>query len=553
MSDAIPPPAAVAVPAPPAPPKTGPSGQPALELRAISKSFPGVRALRGVSFDVHPGEVHALLGENGAGKSTLIKILSGVHPPDEGEIYLRGERVHFADPGQAQARGIATIYQEFSLYPELTVAENIFTGHPPRWLGGLALDWRRTAREAARLLETLDAGDIDVRARVGSLSVGNRQRVEIAKALSRQAQVLILDEPTAVLTQHDAERLLDVVRRLRDQGVAIIYISHRLDEIFALSSRITVLRDGQWIATQPTAETNENALIRQMVGRALQQEPTLEEAKPAGTPDGGSAEGSPVVLRANKLACRPLLREASLTLRAGEIVGLAGLIGSGRSELAQAIFGSAPAESGTLEVNGRAVTIRRPQDAIALGIAYVPEDRQRQGLVTAMSVGQNVGLTRLRALSRGMFLDFAAEDRLARGYVEQLRIKTPNVQETTRNLSGGNQQKVVLAKWLATNPRILIVDEPTRGIDVGARAEIHRLIVALARDSGLAVLVISSDLQEILRLSDRVLVMHNGRLVREIPRAAATQESVMSAALGQEQAAPDAAAHATSPPAAFAA
>ena len=514
--------------------KVSPGQPPALELRAISKSFPGVRALRGVSFDVHPGEVHALLGENGAGKSTLIKILSGVHPPDEGEIYLRGERVQFANPGQAQARGIATIYQEFSLYPELTVAENIFAGHPPRWLGGLALDWRRTAREAAKLLETLDAGDIDVRARVGSLSVGNRQRVEIAKALSRQAQVLILDEPTAVLTQHDAERLLDVVRRLRDQGVAIIYISHRLDEIFALASRITVLRDGQWIATQPTAETNENALIRQMVGRALQQEPTLEEAaKPTSATDEA---GPAVVLRAHQLACRPLLREASFTLRAGEIVGLAGLIGAGRAELAQAIFGSAPAEGGTLEVNGRAVRIRRPEDAIALGIAYVPEDRQRQGLVTAMSVGQNVGLTRLRELRRGgVFLDFAAEDRLAQGYVEQLRIKTPNVQEIVRNLSGGNQQKVVLSKWLATKPKILIVDEPTRGIDVGARAEIHRLIVALARDSGLAVLVISSDLQEVLRLSDRVLVMHNGRLVREIPRAEATQESVMTAALGQEE------------------
>ena len=490
-----------------------------------------------------------MLGENGAGKSTLIKVLSGVHAPDEGEILLRGERVHFANPGQAQARGIATIYQEFSLYPELTVAENIFAGHPPRWLGGLALDWRRTAREAAKLLETLDAGDIDVRARVGTLSVGNRQRVEIAKALSRQAQVLILDEPTAVLTQHDAERLLDVVRRLRDQGVAIIYISHRLDEIFALASRITVLRDGQWIATQLTTETNENALIRQMVGRALQQEPTLEEAKPPGAATGQSEP--PVVLRADKLACRPLLREASLTLRAGEIVGLAGLIGSGRSELAQAIFGSAPAESGTLEVNGRTVRIRRPEDAIALGIAYVPEDRQRQGLVTAMSVGQNVGLTRLRELRRGVFLDFAAEDRLAQGYVTQLRIKTPNVQETVRNLSGGNQQKVVLGKWLATNPKILIVDEPTRGIDVGARAEIHRLIVALARENGLAVLVISSDLQEVLRLSDRVLVMHNGRLVREIPRAEATQESVMTAALGQEAPVPPVV-RASDQPAAFA-
>ncbi len=507
----------------------------ALELRGISKSFPGVRALSGVSFDVQPGEVHALLGENGAGKSTLIKILSGVHPPDEGEIYLRGERVHFANPGQAQARGIATIYQEFSLYPELTVAENIFAGHPPRRLGGLVLDWNRTEREAAKLLAMLDAGDINVRTRVGTLSVGNRQRVEIAKALSRQAQVLILDEPTAVLTQHDAERLFAIVRRLRDQGVAIIYISHRMDEIFALASRVTVLRDGQWIATQPTQATNEGELIRQMVGRALQQEPSLE----AGPSGDQNAPELPVVLRASKLACRPLLRGASLTLRAGEIVGLAGLIGSGRSELAQAIFGSAPAESGTLEVDGRPATIRRPQDAIALGIAYVPEDRQRQGLVTAMSVGQNVGLTRLQELKRGPFLDFTAEDRLAQGYVEQLRIKTPSVKEVSRNLSGGNQQKIVVAKWLATHPKLLIVDEPTRGIDVGARAEIHRLLVSLARDKNLAVLVISSDLQEVLRLSDRVLVMRDGRLVREFTRAEATQEAVLTAALGQEESMPD--------------
>ena len=506
-----------------------PAAPPALELRAISKSFPGVRALRGVTFDVHPGEVHALLGENGAGKSTLIKILSGVHAPDEGEILLRGDRVAFANPGQAQARGIATIYQEFSLYPELTVAENIFAGHPPRRWGGLALDWRRAARDAAALLATLDAGDIDVHARVGALSVGNRQRVEIAKALSRQAQVLILDEPTAVLTQHDAERLFTVVRRLRDQGVAIIYISHRMDEIFALSSRITVLRDGQWIGTQATDSTNETELIRQMVGRALSQEPSLDDA---GLPAGSGER--PVLLKAQHLARRPLLRDASLELRAGEIVGLAGLIGSGRSELAQAIFGSAPAEGGTLEVNGRAVTISRPEQAIALGIGYVPEDRQRQGLVTAMSVGQNVGLTRLRALSRGPFLNFAAEDRLAESYVGTLRIKTPTVREIARNLSGGNQQKIVLSKWLATEPKILIVDEPTRGIDVGARAEIHRLLISLAREKGLALLVISSDLQEVLRLSDRVLVMRDGRLVREFARADATQEAVLSAALGQD-------------------
>ncbi len=506
----------------------GDRGVPALVLKDIIKSFPGVRALRGVSFDLFPGEVHALLGENGAGKSTLIKILSGVHAPDAGEVRVHGKVVRFSEPGQAQAAGIATIYQEFSLYPELSVAENIFSGHIPRTLGGLALDWRRAEREAAKLLESLDASDIDVRTRTGALSVGNRQRVEIAKALSLKARVLILDEPTAVLTQHDVERLFTVVRNLRSNGVAIIYISHRLDEIFALADRVTVLRDGQWVATQKASEITEAELIRQMVGRALEEEPIVHD-KPVETQ---AEKASPPALRVTNLSCSPLLRDASLTLRAGEIVGLAGLIGSGRSELAQTIFGTLSPQSGTIEVKGRSVNIKGPQDAIQLGIAYVPEDRGRQGLITAMNVGQNVAMTRLKQLTRGPFLDFNAERALAEDYVSRLRIKTPHVRETVRNLSGGNQQKIVVAKWLATKPRILIVDEPTRGIDVGARAEIHRLIVSLARKEGLAVMVISSDMQEVLRLADRVLVMHEGRITGEFSRAEATQESVLTAALG---------------------
>ena len=501
---------------------------PALVLKGIVKSFPGVRALRGVSFDVFPGEVHALLGENGAGKSTLIKILSGVHSPDEGEVRVGGKVVHFTEPGQAQHAGIATIYQEFSLYPELSVAENIFSGHIPRSFAGFALDWGRAEREAAKLLESLDASDIDVRMRTGTLSVGNRQRVEIAKALSLKARVLILDEPTAVLTQHDVERLFAIVRNLRSNGVAIIYISHRLDEIFALADRVTVLRDGQWVATQKASEITEAELIRQMVGRALEEEPIVHDQPVLTTAE----RDKPPALRASNLSRSPLLRDASLSLHAGEIVGLAGLIGSGRSELAQAIFGTLPPESGTIEIEGRSVNIRGPEDAIRLGIAYVPEDRGRQGLITAMNVGQNVAMTRLKQLTRGPFLDFKAEKTLAEDYVARLRIKTPNVRETVRNLSGGNQQKIVVAKWLATKPRILIVDEPTRGIDVGARAEIHRLIVSLARDEGLAVVVISSDMQEVLRLADRILVMHEGRITGEFTRANATQESVLTAALG---------------------
>ena len=362
----------------------GTSGPPALTLRNVSKTFPGVRALDGVSFDVWPGEVHALLGENGAGKSTLIKIVSGVYPPTSGEMEVDGKTVHFAHPREAQAHGIATIYQEFSLYPELTVAENIFSGNMPRTLGGFALDWDRAARDSATLLESLDAGDLSVRSRVGTLSVGNRQRVEIAKALSRKARILILDEPTAVLTQHDTERLYGVIHRLRAQKVAIVYISHRLNEIFALANRVTVLRDGKFIGVKPAAETNEGELIRMMVGRALELEPLPHLGK--------VAAAGPVILRVRNLARRPLLRNASLEVRAGEIVGLAGLVGSGRSELAQAVFGVAPPESGTIEIDGRSVNISRPEDAIALGIAYAPEDRQRQGLVVAMTVGENIGL-----------------------------------------------------------------------------------------------------------------------------------------------------------------
>ncbi len=507
-----------------APTSPSSASRPALALRDISKSFPGVRALDSVSFDVLPGEVHALLGENGAGKSTLIKIVSGVYPPDSGELEVEGQTAQFTSPREAQAKGIATIYQEFSLYSELTVAENIFAGHMPR-TGFGTINWGKAARDAKVLLESLDAADLDVNSRVGMLSVGNRQRVEIAKALSRKARILILDEPTAVLTQHDTERLFGVIRKLTAQNVAVIYISHRLDEIFTLSNRVTVLRDGKMVGIKNTPDTNEAELIRMMVGRTLELDPSAHPDLPPGN--------RPVLLRAKGLSRAPLLKDANIELRRGEIVGLAGLIGSGRSELAQAIFGVAPPDSGTIEVDGKPVRIRRPEDAIALGIAYVPEDRQRQGLVTAMTVGQNIGLTRIWKMVRGPFLDFQAEESLAAEYIGSLRIKTPSSRQLARNLSGGNQQKIVISKWLATKPRILIVDEPTRGIDVGARAEIYRLLDALARENGIAILVISSDLPEVLRLSDRICVMRAGRLVAEFNRRDATQENVGGAAIGQ--------------------
>jgi len=489
-----------------------------LELKAISKTFPGVRALDNVSFDVNPGEVHALLGENGAGKSTLIKIISGVYRPDGGEMLVDGQPVQFTNPGQAQAIGIATIYQELGLYPELTVAENIFMGHMPRTALG-SLDWKTAQARSRELLDTLEATELDVRARVGTLNVGNRQRVEIAKALSRNARLLILDEPTAALTSRDVDQLFNIVRKLRERGVGLIYISHRLEEVFELADRVTVLRDGQYISTRPVSEVTEPELIRAMVGR------TLDNLYPKLDTTPGE-----VVLRVRDLHRRPSTRGVSFEMRAGEIVGWAGLVGSGRSEMAQVLFGFLPADSGTIEVFGKPASIKSPSDAMRLGIAYIPEDRQRQGLITPMTVRENSSLAVLRQMVRGPFIDRGGEVSLAHSSVKQLDIRTPGIEQLVRNLSGGNQQKIVIAKWLASKPKFLIVDEPTRGIDVGAKAEIHRLLSSLAAQ-GLAILMISSDLPEVLGMSDRILVMRQGRLVAEYSRAEATQEKIVGAAM----------------------
>ncbi|MCB9945077.1 MAG: sugar ABC transporter ATP-binding protein [Geminicoccaceae bacterium] len=487
-----------------------------LELSGVTKRFPGVLALNDVHFDVRSGEVHALLGENGAGKSTLIKLISGVYRPDEGKISMDGKPVHFDDPQAAQAAGIATIFQELLLFPELTVAENIFMGHAPRGRFG-ALDWSAMRRRARELLTSLDIHDLDPDVIVGSLSVGNRQRVEIAKALSHDARILIMDEPTAALTEHDVERLFGIVRLLRERGVGIIYISHRLEEIFLLADRVTVLRDGQYVATKPVSETSHDDLIEMMVGRRIDQLfPKIEV--PVGEP----------VLQVENLVRRPMTRDVSLVVRAGEIVGLAGLVGAGRSELAQTIFGITPAESGTIRINGREVQISSPGEAKALGIAYVPEDRGHQGLVRPMPILPNVSLSVLDRLSRRSVIDRGAEIRLAQESVSRFSIRASGIDQIVGKLSGGNQQKVVLAKWLATEPRLLIMDEPTRGIDVGAKAEIHRLMSELA-GQGLAILMISSELPEILGMSDRVLVMRGGRIVAEAGREQATQEVIAAA------------------------
>ena len=489
---------------------------PIIELRDISKSFPGVQALKNVHLDVHAGEVHALLGENGAGKSTLIKIVSGVYQPDVGTIRIDGGDIRFDSPFAAQRAGIATIYQELLLFPELSVAENIFMGHVPRNRYG-AIDWATMRRNAETLLASLDIHDLDVRRIVGSLSIGNRQRVEITKALSQNARVLIMDEPTAALGEHDVMRLFEIVRLLRGRGVGIVYISHRLEEIFLLADRVTVLRDGEYVATKAVAETDRDDLIHMMVGRRIEQ---LFPKLPA-------AVGAPA-LELRNVACPPLVQPTTLTVRAGEIVGLAGLVGSGRSELAQTVFGITPASAGEIRVMGRPVAVRGPADAKRAGISYVPEDRGTQGLVRPMSIQHNLSLTVLRVISQVAFLNRRAERRLAIDSIKRLAIRASSVGQLVNELSGGNQQKIVLAKWLATAPRVLILDEPTRGIDVGAKSEIHRLMSELAAQ-GLAILMISSELPEIMGMSDRILVLREGSIVAAFDRAQATQGKVVAA------------------------
>ena len=490
-------------------------GPPVLELRDIGKSFPGVQALKGVRFDMRAGEVHALLGENGAGKSTLIKIVSGVHAPDQGDIRIDGKEVSFASPLEAQRAGIATIYQELLLFPALSVAENIFMGHAPH--NRFGIDWAKMRAQARDLLASLDIRDLDVDETVGTLSVGNRQRVEIAKALSQNARSLIMDEPTAALTEHDVERLFGIVRLLRARGVGIVYISHRLEEIFLLADRVTVFRDGEYVATKPVRETNRDELIQMMVGRRIDALFPKIEA-PIGAP----------VLELRNIRRKPTTNGVSLTLRAGEIVGLAGLVGSGRSELAQVIFGIMPADSGEIRFGGASVGIRGPAQAKRLGIAYVPEDRGTQGLVRPMPLKENVSLAVLARVSRHAFIDRAAEAALAVDSIRKFGIRASGIGQVVNKLSGGNQQKVVLGKWLASSPKVLILDEPTRGIDVGAKAEIHRLMSELARQ-GIAILMISSELTEIMGMSDRILVMREGRIVAEFARAGATQEAIAAA------------------------
>ncbi|MFI2303221.1 sugar ABC transporter ATP-binding protein [Actinacidiphila glaucinigra] len=496
-----------------------PETTPVLALEGVSKSFGAVRALRGVSLRLHAGEAHALAGENGAGKSTLIKTLAGVHRPDTGAVLLDGRPVEFHGPGDARDAGVAVIYQEPTLFPDLSVAENIFVGRQPRRSLG-RVDHKAVREAAADLFRRLGV-DLDPEQPARGLSIADQQLVEIAKALSFDARVLIMDEPTAALTGSEVSRLFGVVKSLREQGAAVLFISHRLEEIFALCQRVTTLRDGAWIASEPLDGLTEDDLVRRMVGR------DLDELYPR-----QDAEIGEVALSVRRLTREGVFTDVSFEVRRGEIVGLAGLVGAGRSEVARAIFGVDRRDAGEVVVDGKPLRGGAPSLAMAAGIALVPEDRRAQGLVMDMSIERNIGLTGFAATTKGGLMSRRAERGRALDWAVRLQVKYARLADVVGTLSGGNQQKVVLAKWLATAPEVLIVDEPTRGIDVGTKAEVHRLLSRLASE-GVAVLMISSDLPEILGMADRVLVMHEGRLTAEIPRSEATEESVMAAATGR--------------------
>ena len=489
-----------------------------LSLNNVSKSFAGVHALKGVSFELRAGEVHALVGENGAGKSTLIKVISGAHQPDSGTLEVAGQQVTDNDPVRSKALGIAVIYQRPALLPDLTVAENIALGLEPRGAARI-VRWAARRTRAKELLNRVSAL-IDPDALVHTLTMPEQQLVEIARALGADAKILILDEPTASLSDREVERLLDVIRGLRRQGVGIIYISHRLEELFLVADRVTVLRDGASIATRAVNELDRAEMIRLMVGREVNSI----------FPKQTVSLGDPV-LRLHETGCKQSgVHGVSFEVRAGEIVGLAGLVGAGRTELARILFGLTPADSGAIEWRGHRIVIRSPAQAARLGIAYVPEDRRRHGVILEMPVTTNVTLAVLNRVARYGWINFRGERSLAADYVRRLSVKTASLDTPVGDLSGGNQQKVSIARWLATDPKMLILDEPTQGIDVGAKAEIHRLMGELA-GRGMAILMISSELPEVLGMSDRIVVMHGGTVSGILDRAEATQESILALAL----------------------
>jgi ribose transport system ATP-binding protein len=498
---------------------------PLVVMKEIEKRFPGVHALSNCRYDLNPGEVHALVGENGAGKSTLMKILAGVYQPDSGVILYKGRDVHIPNPRAAQQLGISIIHQELNLMPHLTAAQNIFIGREPRQGIRLVLDEKRMNERARELFENLHL-NLDPRVKVKDLAVAKQQMVEIAKALSFNAEVLIMDEPTAALNIAEIDELFRIIRQLRERGVGVAYISHRLEELKQISDRITVMRDGNYVDTVPTADAQIGQIISMMVGRTIFE--TARNLK--------DTSGHEVVLKVEHLQQGRTIKDVSFEARAGEILGFAGLMGAGRTEVARAVFGADPVQSGEISVHGRRVHIRRPSDAVHHGIGYLSEDRKRYGLALGMDVEANIAMATMKRFLGVLGIIRRGETRAtAEKFVALLSIKTPKLSQLTKFLSGGNQQKVVVGKWLVRDCKILFFDEPTRGIDVGAKSEIYKLLNDLA-EQGRAVIMISSELPEIIRMSHRVIVMCEGRITGELSAAEATQEKIMHLATRRESA-----------------
>ena len=494
---------------------------PALRLEGIVKTFPGVRALDGVSFDVVPGEVHALMGENGAGKSTLMKVLGGLYQPDDGKIFIEEKPVSMTSPLHSKALGVVFIHQELSLAEELSVAENVYLGELPRKAFGL-VDWSELYARTDAILQKLNVG-FDARTRVGDLSIANQQMVEIARALTVDAKAVIFDEPTASLTDAEKLVLFEVIADLQKQGVGVIYISHRMEEIFKITDRITVLRDGQYQGTVATKLTDEESVTQMMIGRKL------DLSRNASHHELGN-----IALEVKNLSCGSLYQDVSFSVRRGEVLGFYGLVGAGRTEIAETLFGLRQPNQGSIHVDGKEVRISSPASAIEMGISLVPEDRKGQGLVLGMNCRDNMTLPQVDDLTSGPFVSNGAEVALFDQYRDRLDIRTPGWKQTVGNLSGGNQQKIVIGKWLSMHPNVLIVDEPTRGIDVGSKSEIHKLIRELAA-SGYAVIVISSEMPEVLHVSDRIAAMFSGQIVRTFTSDEVTEDNLIQAISGIKQ------------------
>jgi len=496
------------------------NGSPLIQIQHISKAYDGVQALTEVSFDIAPGEIHALVGENGAGKSTLIKILSGSVEPDSGKILVAGETLELGEIAAAEGAGIAVIHQEIVGFPHLNTIDNIFVGREPRRWGGLLLDKGLMQRETQSLLERLGERFEPTRP-VGELPLAQRQMVGIARSLSRRCRLLIMDEPTSALSARETEVLFRIIRRMKSEGVSVLYVSHRLEEVFHLADRVTVLRDGRHVSTTLVREIEQSELIKRMVGRELLEIETTDRPR---------HESREILLDVRDLTRRGAFENVSFQVRAGEIVGIAGLIGAGRSEVAETIFGVYRADAGSVHVAGNLLRAGSVAEANAMGVALVPEDRQQLGLVLPMSVRENLTLAVLRTLTHLGVRSVRRERAVAERLVRELQVRTVGTEAPAQTLSGGNQQKLVLGKWLAAEPRVLILDEPTRGVDVGAKAEIYRLIQRLAQQ-GMATLLISSELPEILALSDRILIMRSGSVAGELSHDEATQEKILELAL----------------------